>query len=96
MPAATREGDLTSGHGCFPPTAITSTPASKTFINNKLASVIGASVAIHYCGTTTHAGRTVTSGSSKVIIEGKEATRIGDSINCGDTVGQGSDNVIFG
>ena len=96
MPAATREGDLTSGHGCFPPTAITSTPASKTFINNRLASVIGALVATHFCGTTTHAGRTVTSGSGRVIIEGKEATRIGDSINCGDTVGQGSDNVIFG
>ncbi len=96
MPAATRRGDLTSGHGCFPPTAITSTAASKTFINNILASVIGASVATHSCGQTTHAGRTVTSGSSKVIIEGRDATRIGDSVNCGDTIGQGSSNVIFG
>lgn len=96
MPAATRRGDLTSGHGCFPPTAITSTLASKTFINNILASVIGGSVATHFCGRTTHAGRTITSGSSKVIIEGRDATRIGDSVNCGDTIGQGSNNVIFG
>jgi uncharacterized Zn-binding protein involved in type VI secretion len=95
MPAASRKGDLTSGHACFPPTAITGS-VNKTFINSILASVIDVSVATHSCGKTVHAGRTVSSGSSKVIIEGKEATRIGDSVNCGDTIGQGSNNVIFG
>ncbi len=95
MPAASRKGDVTSGHGCFPPTAITGS-ASKTFINNIAASVLGVSVATHRCGKTVHSGRTVTSGSGKVIIENQPATRIGDSVNCGDTIGQGSNNVIFG
>jgi uncharacterized Zn-binding protein involved in type VI secretion len=95
MPAASRKGDLTSGHGCFPPTAITGS-ASKTHINNILASILNVSVATHRCGKSVHVSRKVSSGSSKVIIEGKEATRIGDSVNCGDTIGQGSSNVIFG
>lgn len=95
MPAASRKGDLTAGHGCFPPTAITGS-CSKTFINGILASVQGVSVATHKCGRTVHSSRTVSSGSGTVFIEGIAATRVGDSVNCGDTIGQGSSNVQFG
>lgn len=95
MAAASRKGDLTTGHGCFPPTAITGS-CNKTFINGIKASVLNAGVATHRCGKSVHAGRVVSSGSGKVFIEGLPATRIGDSVNCGDTIGQGSNNVQFG
>lgn len=95
MPAASRQGDLTAGHSCFPPASITGS-ASSVFINNIRASKLGVSVATHNCGSTVHAGRTVTGGSGSVFIENQKATRIGDSVNCGDTIGQGSKNVIFG
>jgi uncharacterized Zn-binding protein involved in type VI secretion len=95
MAAASRKGDLTAGHGCFPPTAITSS-CSRTYINGILASVFDCSVATHRCGKSVHVGRKVSSGSGTVIIENKAATRIGDSVNCGDSVGQGSPNVQFG
>ena len=98
MAAASRKGDLSAGHGCFPPTACTDAIASKTFINGILAQKQGSKFASHRCGKTTHpsSARATTSGSSKVIIEGSPAIRIGDSIACGDTVGQGSTNVQIG
>lgn len=95
MPAASRLGDLTAGHICFPPTSITSS-ASTVYFNGIKAAKLGVSVANHRCGKSLHAGRTVTSGSSTVYIENQRATRIGDSVNCGDTIGQGSKNVIIG
>lgn len=98
MAAASRRGDLSTGHGCFPPTGCTDAVASKTFINGILAQIQGSKFAAHRCGKTTHptSVRSTTSGSGKVIIEGKAAIRIGDSIACGDTVGQGSPNVQIG
>ena len=96
MAAASRLGDLSSGHGCFPPTAINSTPVSKTFINGIKAAVVDAGLVNHRCGKTTHFNRKVTSGSGKVFIEGKAACRISDSVSCGDTIGQGSSNTYFG
>lgn len=98
MAAASRKGDLSTGHGCFPPTACTSALASKTYINGILAQKQGSKFASHRCGKTTHpsSARATSSGSSKVFIEGAAAIRIGDSIACGDTVGQGSSNVQMG
>lgn len=95
MPAASRKGDLTAGHSCYPPTSITGS-ASTVFINNINASKLGVSVATHNCGSSVHSGRTITSGSNTIFIENLTATRIGDSVSCGDTIGQGSQNVIFG
>jgi uncharacterized Zn-binding protein involved in type VI secretion len=96
MPAACRLGDNTNGHGCFAPTPISATPVTKTFINGILASVIGADLPDHACGRDVHRNRKVSSGSGTVFIEGKAATRIGDLINCGDTMAQGSGNTFFG
>lgn len=98
MAAAARKGDLSAGHACFPPTACTDAVASKTFINGILAQVQGSKFTTHRCGKQVHltAARSTTSGSGSVFIEGKAAIRIGDSIACGDTVGQGSRNVQIG
>lgn len=95
MPAASRKGDLTTGHACFPPTAIIG-QCDTVFINGIPASKQTVAVATHFCGRTVHAGRTVSSGSSTVFLESQAATRIGDSVNCGDSIAQGSANTIFG
>ena len=96
MPAVSRLGDMSTGHDCFPPTALVSTPVTKTFFNGKLASVVDPACrhAPHTCGRQTHADatRAPSSGSSKTFIEGKPAARIGDNITCGDAIAEGSTN----
>ena len=87
MPAVSRIGDMSTGHGCFAPTALIQTPVTKTFFNGKLASVVntGCLHAPHVCGLVIHAGvtRSPNSGASKTFIEGNLASRIGDNIACG-------------
>ena len=96
MPAVSRLGDMSTGHGCFPPTALVQTPVTKTFFNGIKASVVDNACqhASHTCGITTHAGstRSPSSGASKTFIEGKPAARIGDNIACGDAIAEGSTN----
>lgn len=96
MAAVSRLNDMSTGHGCFPPTALVSTPVTKTFFNGRLASVVDPACvhAPHSCGVVTHAGatRAPSSGASKTFIEGKPAARIGDNITCGDAIAEGSTN----
>jgi len=96
MPAVSTIGDKSTGHGCFSPTAMITTPVAKTYFNGKLAGVVDSTCkfAAHSCGITTHNTdiRIPSSGASKTYIEGKKAARIGDSIQCGDAIAQGSAN----
>ena len=98
MPAVSRLGDKSTGHGCFPPTSCTGGCASKTFANGIAIQVLQSQFQPHSCGRTTHntSVRKTNAGSSTVFIEGKAAIRIGDPIICGDTVGQGSLTVQVG
>ena len=96
MPAIARKDDLSTGHGCFPPTALTVTVATKSYFNGKLVALkdSGTQFVQHVCGRTTHtqSQRFISSGSSKTFIEGKAVARIGDDIACGDAIAQGSPN----
>jgi uncharacterized Zn-binding protein involved in type VI secretion len=96
MPAISRIGDMSTGHGCFPPTPLISTVVTKTYFNGILASVVNDETqhATHCCGNTCHTGseRAPSSGASKTFIEGNPAARIGDDIACGDTIAEGSAN----
>lgn len=96
MPAAVLDGYISTGHGCFPPTAITAT-ASKTFVNGIKVALDGDKHAPHTCGKTTHpmSSRNGISGAAKTTIEGKPPLRIGDNIGCGDACGQGSTNTFI-
>jgi uncharacterized Zn-binding protein involved in type VI secretion len=96
MPAACRLGDLSTGHGCFPPTNINGKVAAKTSIEGAKAAFVGSTHPDHSCGTTVHAGRSISSGSGKTFIEGAAAARIADSINCGDAMGQGASKTFIG
>ncbi|UTS51994.1 hypothetical protein [Synechococcus phage BUCT-ZZ01] len=98
MPAASRLGDLSAGHGCFPPTNAVATPATSVYINGILALTVDGEFSAHTCGDTTHpqSNRKVVSGSPTVFVEGKPLARIGDPIGCGDAVAEGSPNVFSG
>lgn len=99
MPATAIKQGQSTGHGCFPPTAAIGAFAVKTFVTGKECQLTGVTIyQSHSCGTTTHSGgaRKVSSGSSKVFIEGKPAVRIGDSIACGDKVAGGNPKVFMG
>jgi uncharacterized Zn-binding protein involved in type VI secretion len=101
MPAAVRIGDMSTGHGCFPPTPLVQSPVSKTFINGIKPGVVnpGSTHSTHVCGIVVHpqgAPRSHVSGSGNTFIEGFSAARIGDNIACGDAVGQGSPNTFIG
>jgi len=54
----------------------------------------------HYSahGCVTHPGHqdVIAAGSSKVVINGKPAARVGDAVSIGGAVQDGSGNVIFG
>lgn len=96
MPAVSRLGDMSTGHGCFPPTNLITTPVAKTYFNGILAGVVDSKCkfAAHTCGDVTHNSdaRFPSSGASKTYIEGKKAARIGDNIDCGDAISEGSSN----
>jgi uncharacterized Zn-binding protein involved in type VI secretion len=96
MPAQCRLGDMSTGHGCFPPTAINGGVAGKTTVEGDPAAMVGSTHPDHSCGNSVHSGRKINSGSGKTTIEGKAAARIGDSINCGDAMGQGASKTFFG
>ena len=95
MPAACRNTDMSTGHGCFPPTPINGAYASKTTIEGLEAAMIDSTHPDHSCGNTVHSSRKVSSGAAKTTIEGKKAARIGDSINCGDAMGQGASKTFI-
>jgi uncharacterized Zn-binding protein involved in type VI secretion len=97
MSAAARLGDFTTGEPpCFPATPIETNCSPDVLINGIAAALIGSGLPPHTCDKTTHSGRVVVSGSSTVIINGRAAARIGDKINCGDTIAEGSPDVIIG
>jgi uncharacterized Zn-binding protein involved in type VI secretion len=94
MSAATRIGDVCTGHGCFGPRRAIG-GSTNVFING-----IGANRATdlwetHCCGPSCHDGRVI-QASSKVFINGLPAVRIGDLLDCGSAVAQGSPNTFFG
>lgn len=94
MPAATRLGDLCSGHGCWPPRP--SITASDNVLVNSLGAVrLNDAYAVHCCHAKCHPGVLI-AGSSSVFINGRKAGRIGDAIDCGSVVAQGSMNVQIG
>ncbi len=100
MPAVSRKGDMSTGHGPWAPTAMISTPVKKTYFNGKLAGVVDAQ-----CQFAEHIApimqihpasiRTPSEGAGKTNIEGKPAARIGDALADGDTIAEGSNNTFI-
>lgn len=94
MPAVTRLGDNCTGHGCWPPRPnISASP--NVYVNGIPVHRQDDAWAVHCCGPSCHAGQLAT-GSSTVYINGKKCGRIGDPLDCGSSVAQGSSNVFAG
>lgn len=94
MAAATRLGDVCTGHGCFPPRA-NDEASDSVFINGIGAHRLGDHWVTHCCTIICHDG-VAAEGSSTVFINGKAAVRIGDMISCGSASAEGSPDVFFG
>jgi uncharacterized Zn-binding protein involved in type VI secretion len=94
MPAATRLGDICTGHGCFGP-RVCDSASTNVFINGKGVHRVGDHWVTHCCGPSCHDSVCV-SGSSTVFINGVPAARIGDAIGCGSVIAQGSSDTFIG
>jgi uncharacterized Zn-binding protein involved in type VI secretion len=92
MPAVTRKGDAGSGHGCFPARpSIEGSP--DVFINGIPAHRKDDAWDTHCCGPVCHDGK-LAAGSPTVFVNGKPLGRVGDPVDCGSTVFEGSPNVF--
>jgi uncharacterized Zn-binding protein involved in type VI secretion len=94
MPAVTRLGDQCSGHGCFPPRPNVQA-SNNVFVNGLGVHREDDGWASHCCGIPCHSS-ILEAGSSKVYVNGKQMCRIGDPVECGSIVAQGSGNVFAG
>lgn len=94
MPAVTRLGDNCTGHGCFPARpSISASP--DVFVNGIATHRQGDGWASHCCGIPSHGG-SLASGSGSVYVNGRQLGRVGDPVDCGSTVAEGSGNVFAG
>lgn len=93
MPAIATHMAKTSGHDDYPPTNVIAS-SSTVFINGKSVVLEGDKIIPHTNPSPeTHNGVVIAS-TAKIFIEGKKVAMIGDSISCGDTIAQGSSNVM--
>ena len=93
MPAIALQSQSSTGHGCFPPTGAIGPYTTTSYINGKLIQLRGTTqYSAHTCGTVTHSpgARTVSSTAGTFYMEGILVAMIGDSINCGDAIAEGS------
>lgn len=93
MPAVTRLGDSSTGHGPHGPRN-SKEGSSTVFVNG---------IAVHRFGdlwidhhTPPSDDESLSGGSSTVFANSKAVGRIGDPISCGDKVAAGSSNVFAG
>lgn len=62
-----RQGDATTGHGCFPPSTIIE-GAGSVLVNNIPVAYVGHKNVVHCCGPSCH-DEAIISGSGDVITE---------------------------
>lgn len=91
MPAVHRQGDLTCGHGCWPP-EVPSSWSPNVFANGKPVIRNGDTRVPHCCPPPCHGATYI--GDSTVRANGSAIQRVGHPLSCGDTVCNGSPNVF--
>ena len=92
MPAATRLGDLCTGHDCWPPRP-SAQGSPDVFVNNIPWHRQTDNWEVHWWPPPWHGGVLVT-GSPTVYVNGLQGGRIGDPVSCGSFVMTGSSNVF--
>jgi uncharacterized Zn-binding protein involved in type VI secretion len=95
MPAVTRLGDSGTGHGCYPPRPnVQGSP--DVFVNGIACHRQGDAWVPHGCGVCTPHGGSTAAGSGTVYVNGQQIARIGDPVDCGSAIAQGSTDVFAG
>lgn len=96
MPAVTRKADMGTGHGCWVPRP-NAEGSPDVYVNGIPLHRQGDAWLPHTCPSipNTHAGN-LASGSSTVYCNGMQVGRIGDPVDCGSFVAQGSPDVYAG
>ncbi|MDB6183278.1 PAAR domain-containing protein [Paracoccus fistulariae] len=93
MPSVSRKTDLGAGHDrCAGTPAISGSPDVE--LNGLPALRLGDRLEPHSCSKHKPHERTVAEGSSTVFVNGRSLVRIGDAIDCGGEMAQGSPNVF--
>lgn len=95
MPAATRQGDLCTGHDDCPPVPLAEY-SPDVFINGKGAGRLGDHYSPHGCVVHSSHQDSISGGSSTVFINGKPAARVGDPVVLAGSVQDGSGDVFIG
>lgn len=93
MKPVTRQGDIHSGHQCFPPTPAIK-GSSNVITNGRQTMRVGDNFKPHGCPKPHPV--IASTGYSKVIVNGKHIVRISSKTACKATVVMGSPNVIVG
>jgi len=92
-------GAVSTGHICYPPTALTQ-GAANVFVNTLPAGRMGDLFASHACPCDKcpppHLVRAISQGPLNVYFNFRPPGRIGDFISCGDKIAAGSPNVFAG
>lgn len=92
MPPVHRQGDLTCGEGCFQP-QIPQEWSPDVLANGRGIVRRGDARVDHCCPPVCHSA--TYTGTSTVKVNGRYAQMIGSPLSCGDTVCEGSPNVII-
>lgn len=95
MPEATRLNDNCTGHDACPAVPLV-TASSNVFTNSRGAGRITDKYETHGCPAHVPHQDYIDAGSGTVFINGLKAARIGDAVNLGGSVAEGSDNVFIG
>jgi len=98
MPGVCTQGDICSGHGCYPPRQVIAWSAN-VFVNSKgwhrQFDGLGPHSDCCVKNCPTHISMSA-KGSSQVYVNGRQAMRIGDPVACGSAMATGSNNVYCG
>jgi uncharacterized Zn-binding protein involved in type VI secretion len=99
MKGCTYIGALSTGHICYPPTALVQS-SQNVYVNFKPAGRLGDLFTAHACPCDKcpppHTVRAISDGPLNVYFNMRPPGRIGDQISCGDKIAQGSFNVFAG
>lgn len=95
MPAATRQGDMDTGHDACSPRGLAG-HSPDVFINGRGAGRVGDYYPAHGCLVHAPHSGVIASGSATVFINGLPAGRVGDPVSCGGNVAEGSGDVFIG
>lgn len=93
MPGIHRQGDSTTGHGCWPPANPTSW-STNVFVNSKGVVRNGDTRAPHTCPSIPETHGATYTGTSTVYVNGKAIQKCGSSLSCGDSAATCSSDVF--